>query len=962
MTHPWRRYLLAASLAACSSDHGVGPPTDGGHDGAGAGDGGVTAHAFTPTFTFESGPVRPLAMSADGTRLYVANTANASLDIMAIGDTGLTLVASTYVGIDPVAVAVRGTGEVWVVNQVSDSVSIVDPTTTPPHVVRTLLVGDEPSDIVFGGPDHDRAFITTAHRGQQRSDASLAGIPGAGDPQLTTAGVPRADVWVFDGADLGTSVGGTPRSIVSLFGDSPRALTVTADGATVYAAIFKSGNQTTATASTLPCPGFDAQGSSSPCTVGGVPIPGAAPGPATNYSGVAAPAVPVMLKADAANVFRDLLGRDWSAAVPFALPDQDVFAIDASTLTTTRTYQHVGTTLFALAVNPVSGAVYVSNTEARNELRFEGPGTFAGSTLQGHLAESRITVLRGSSVTPRYLNKHIDYAQLPAPAGTAAHSLATPVNMAVSADGATLYVSAFGSSKVGVLATSALEQDTFDPTTASSRYVTVTGGGPSGIVIDAARGRLYVATRFDDGVSVIDTAAGSETSHLLLANPEPAVVKAGRRFLYDATVSSSNGEAACASCHMFGDDDHLAWDLGNPDADPVQTPITVKLAIGAPPSINGTGSVSSLHPMKGAMTTQTFRGMVNQGPLHWRGDRVSGFFGTDTRTAPPYDSELAFKNFIVAFNGLLGLGPQLSTTDMQAFTDFALAIQMPPNPVRALDNSLTPSQAAGRTYFLGCDGLDSQSGGAVACGSDGYPTNPAAGHFSDGTTHANLGFTCQGCHTLDPANGFFGTNGQSSFEALPQTVKIPQLRNLWDKVGMFGEVANRTTDAGDNGKTGAQVRGTGFANDGSEDTLFRFLKGSVFGASPGGRVGFASGSAGDTQRRAVEQYLLAFDTDLAPIVGQQATLRADNAAAVGPRIDMLVARASAPFVSRILGTGVHECDLVARAGSVTYQLSVADHLFHPSSGAAALTDAQLRARAGAGAEITYTCLPPGWVQ
>jgi hypothetical protein len=34
----------------------------------------------------------------------------------------------------------------------------------------------------------------------------------------------------------------------------------------------------------------------------------------------------------------------------------------------------------------------------------------------------------------------------------------------------------------------------------------------------------------------------------------------------------------------------------------------------------------------------------------------------------------------------------------------------------------------------------------------------------------------------------------------------------------------------------------------------------------------------------VEQYLLAFDTDLAPIVGQQVTLTAANAAAVGPRI------------------------------------------------------------------------------
>ena len=64
-----------------------------------------------------------------------------------------------------------------------------------------------------------------------------------------------------------------------------------------------------------------------------------------------------------------------------------------------------------MAVNPVSGKVYVINTEARNDVRFEGPGTFAGHSLRGHLHESRITVLDpGGSVAPRHLNKHIDYA------------------------------------------------------------------------------------------------------------------------------------------------------------------------------------------------------------------------------------------------------------------------------------------------------------------------------------------------------------------------------------------------------------------------------------------------------------------------------------------------------------------------------------------------------------------------
>ncbi len=938
---------------------------DGGTDAAAEAEAGPLGPVgVKPTFTFESGPVRPVALSPDGSKLFVANPSNASLDIFTVAASGLMPAGSVYVGLEPVAVAARTNTEVWVVNHVSDSVSVVDTSTTPPRVVRTLLVGDEPSDIVFAGTGGTRAFITTAHRGQQRTDPSIASVPGAGDPQLTTPGVGRADVWVFDATSLGTTVGGTPVSIVSLFGDTPRGLAVTPDGKTVYAAIYKSGNGTMATSPVLPCAGFNASAdASTPCTFNGVTIPGSPPGPPTNHAGVASPVLPMILKTDANGVWRDILGRDWTAATAFTLPDEDVFAIDATALTTTTKYLHVGTTLFNLAVNPVSGNVYVSNTEARNDLRFEGPGTYTGSSLQRHLAESRITVLSGTSVTPHHLNKHIDYTKLPAPAGTADHSLATPLDMVVTPDGKTLYVAAFGSSKIGVFSTAALEADTFDPVAGSSAYLTVTGGGPAGLVLDSVNSKLYVKTRFDDGLSVIDLTTGKESSHVTLTNPEPAAVTTGRPFLYNALVSSSNGEAACASCHQFGDDDHMVWDLGNPDSDPVTTPINVKIGLGAPPTINGTGSASVLNPMKGPMATQTLRGLVNHGTMHWRGDRAVGAFGTDMNTKPPYDSKLAFNNFIVAFNGLLGLGPTLAQSDMQTFTAFALQITMPPNPVRALDNSLNTAQAAGRAFYLGCDGPDTLTGAANACGDAGAPPD-GGGHFSDGVP--GLGFTCQGCHVLNPAMGFFGTDGESSFEALPQTMKIPQLRNLYDKVGMFGALADSRSNAGNNGNLGPQVRGTGFTNDGSVDTLFRFFQARVFNPGSGGLVGFLAGAAGDTQRQNMEQFILAFDSDLAPVVGQQVTLRSDNAAAVGPRIDLLIARAKSPFVSKILGANPTECDLVAHAvvggKAVGYRLR-ADGTFLPDDGTAAITDAALRALAStAGQEVTYTCLPPGWGQ
>ena len=887
---------------------------------------GAPAWAFT---TFESGQVRPLAMSPDGTLLFAVNTPDGQLEIFDVGAGGLTHRGSVPVGLEPVAVAARSNSEVWVVNHLSDSVSIVDVGSDPPRVTRTLLVGDEPRDIVFAGSGGDRAFITTAHRGQQRIDPSIAAVPGAGDPQFTTAGVGRADVWVFDAANLGGTIGGSPLRIVTLFGDTPRALAVSGDGNTVYAAIFKSGNQTTVLSEGAVCNGF---GSASTCTVQGQTMPGGLPPPSTDAMGEPAPETGLIVKFNPAlGQWRDQLNRNWSAAVRFSLPDQDVFAIDANTLAQSATFTHVGTTLFNMAVNPVNGALYVANTDSHNEVRFEGPGVFGGSTVQGHLAESRITVVTGSGVFPRHLNKHIDYDQSPAPIGTKDHSLATPTGMAVSPDGTTLYVAAFGSSRIGVFSTLALEGDTFNPLSDSGDYIPVSGGGPSGVVLDATHQRLYVLTRFDDAVSVVDLGSSAEVAHLPLHNPEPANVVAGRPFLYDADHTSSNGEASCSSCHIFGDMDDLAWDLGNPDDAVKNNPIPVNLGfaatiVGLPAPINGTGQVDDFHPMKGPMTTQTLRGMLGSGAMHWRGDR-SNPPGT---AASAFDENISFNNFNVAFPGLVGRDSQLPTAEMQAFTDFILQVTLPPNPVRAIDNTLTAAQQAGRDFYFGPRLADGVTGTLF-----GQP----------------LGFTCEGCHRLQPTLGHFGTDGRASFENEEQIIKIPHLRNLYQKVGMFGVLDVAGELPLNQPPQGPQIRGFGFLHDGSVDTLFRFFNANVFNGQPPSNS--TSGFQNNTQKRNVEQFMLAFDTNLAPIVGQQITLTSSNAGVVGNRINVMIARA-----------GLGECDLIVK-GSVGglprgWMRDASGQFVSDRASEAALSDASLRALAGAaGQELTYTCMPPG---
>ncbi len=877
------------------------------------------AHAATPFTLFESGQVRPLALSPDGAQLFAVSTPDNRLEVFDVAVGGLTHVVSVPVGLEPVAVAARTNTEVWVVNHLSDSVSIVDvsdPATA--RVVRTLLVGDEPRDIVFGGASFDRAFITTAHRGQNTPlHATITS-------ELTTPGTGLADVWVFDATSLGTSLGGDTLTIVNLFSDTPRALAVTDDGSTVYAAAFHSGNRTTTIAEGLVPDGGE----------GG----GGLPEPNTSFDLTPQPETGLIVQFDGA-AWLDELGRDWSSSVKLSLPDEDVFAINANGAPPTQiagptgVFAGVGTILFNMIVNPASGKIYVSNTEAFNRVRFEGPGIFAAgfkpiaepATVQGHLHESRITVLDGVTVTPRHLNKHIDYSTCcdPIPNVENDNSIAFPLGMAVTSTGDTLYVAGFGTSEIGVYDTTELETDAFVPDAADQ--IAVSGGGPTGMVLDEGRSQLYVLTRFDNAVKVLSTGTGAELDAESLHNPEPASIVFGRPLFYDTSFASSHGDSSCASCHVFGDFDSLAWDLGDPD-------ITTKTNPG--PHEFGPIGNPDFRAMKGPMTVQSFRGMANHGALHWRGDRT---FGNDVE--PPggvqpdegaFNEVEAFKNFDVAFPGLVGRSTMIPDDDMQAFTDFILQIMYPPNPIRNLDNSLTASQQSGHDFFMG-------------------PVSDSAR-------------SCVGCHTLDRAGnaefgvakpGFFGTDGEWAFQPEPQLFKIPHLRNLYQKVGMYGMAAAPFFNAGDNGHKGDQVRGFGFMHDGSADTSFRFHSAVVFNQGGVNPNGIPIGAPGDPLRRDIEAFTLAFDTNLFPIVGQQITRTSSNGVTTDPRITLLLARADAG-----------ECDVVVkgRFGSEDQSFVYAGggQFSTDREAEGAVADATVRALAGvAGQELTYTAVPPG---
>jgi DNA-binding beta-propeller fold protein YncE/mono/diheme cytochrome c family protein len=848
--------------------------------GGGGGGGDASLPARGEYAAFESGQVRPMALSADGNRLYVTNTPDHRVEIYNVSGSTPTLIESVPVGLEPVALALAPNGNLWVVNHLSDSISIVDVSRTPARVVNTLLVGDEPRDIVFAGAGNKWAFITAAHRGQN------AGF----DPQMHTPGIGRADVWVFDAANPGTAFGGTPVTRLNMFGDTTRALGRNADGSRVYAAVFNSGNKTTVLKADIPD--------------GGIPNK---PPPNVSITGVTAPMTPLIVQKNAAGNWVDsgdpITGtqpRTWNSRVKLDLPDLDVFTID-TTGTTPRVIAQVsgvGTTLFNIAVNPTNGRVYVSNQEARNLVRFEGSGT-RGSTVRGHFVESRITVINGTTATPRHLNKHItSYNQSLGTEAERALALATPLEMAVSPDGANLFVTAMGSNRLARISTTQLEANTF--TLSSGGQVNLTGGGPTGVVLNPARNLAYVLTRFDNGISVVNTSGNlSEVAHVRMFNPEPSEVVVGRPFLYDATLTSSRGDSSCAGCHIFGDMDHLAWDLGNPDEEGIANTNAYS------PEAPNFGRTATFHPLKGPMTTQTLRGMRGQGPLHWRGDRRG-----NNRVAGQSLEDAAFKEFNGAFVGLLGRSSQLTAAQMDQFTKFALRLVFPPNPVGNLDGSLTADQTAGmNVYNSRVDGLS----------------------------------TCNDCHTLNPATGRFGTDGTMAVEGnnVAENFKIAGLRNMYQKIGMFA------TNSGATGTPsfGNQIRGFGFENSGQFGNLDTFFASAAFQLTT-------------AQQQQIDRLMMSIPTENANIVGQQVTISPSSPSAARTRLDMLVARALVTSPRReceLVAKGV--IGNVSRGWVMN-----ASRNFVPNSSAeqpVTLQGLLDQAASDGGAPITFTCAPVG---
>ncbi len=858
------------------------------------------AYAQPSFVNWESPHVSPVDMTPDGAKLLVVNTADNRLEVFDISSGTPSLAGSVPVGLDPVSVRALDDSTVWVVNHISDSVSIVD--LGAMNVVRTLRTLDEPTDVAFAGTPR-RAFVSC-------SQANAVMVFDPDSPAVLPTTIP-------------------------IEGEDPRAMAVSADGSQVYVAIFESGNKTTILGggSTINN-GFPPNVVNSPLgPYGGVnppPNDGLVFTPPMKPGNPSPPAVGMIVRKDSADQWLDDNSGNWTDLVSGAnavesgrqpgwdLPDHDVAVIDTTTLAVTYASGLMNACM-AISVHPTNGIITVVGTEATNEIRFEPVlnGRFIRVNIGG------VDPVTLGTVAVIDLNPHLTYLTPTIPQAGRDQSLGDPRGIVWNTAGTRAYITGMGSNNLVVIDAAGAP--------AGLQPTIEVGEGPTGIVLDEARQQLYVVNKFDGSISVVDAITESETLRVPFFDPSPPAIKLGRKHLYDTRKNSGLGHTSCGSCHIDARFDRLAWDLGNPAGD-VKT-FNQNCSNGL------LGNCQNWHPMKGPMTTQTLQDIIGKEPHHWRGDRNG------------------IEEFNGAFLGLLGDDINLTPVEMQQFEDFLATITFPPNPFREFDNALPANLPLPGHFTIGRfapPGLPLGPGDALRgldlyrlAGLDGV--NCVACHTLPTGIGSNLVFV-GGQFVPFPV----GPNGELHHSVIGLdgstnvSMKTPHLRNLYDKVGF------ETTQL-------SNLAGFGYFHDGSIDSIARFVGEPVFSVTSdqdiADLVAFMLAFSGSDLPLGTPQnpgeLLGPMSKDTQAAVGIQITL-VDEAIAPPGRLQLIadmIGLADAGAVGLVVkGVQASEQRGYAYVGGGLFQSDRFSETF---------TAVELRALATPGSELTYTVVPLG---
>lgn len=869
---------------------------------------------------FEVGQVHPLESSVDGKWVFALNSPLGCLEIYRVENSRLQLASSVAVGIQPVSVRVRNSHEVWVVNHLSDNVSVVE-LSGRPRIKEILQVGDAPFDVAFAAKNKEgaatRAYISCSARGQNHPTFEAHNLVSnvieyQEHGQLKNEKLGMADLWVYD---INSSV--EFEGIINPFMSDLRSLAVSEDGKTVYGAGFLSGNQTTS-------------------------IPALPPPPETVSEENLVSIATAQIVKKQGDVWRDHEGNNFSNNVQIDLPDTDVISVDATrppqpfremggrAITNTNrqlikdVFSGMGAVLFSLAVD--GDYLLLTALDSHNEIPLE-------ENLVGKATSNMLVVQQGQHRERINLDK----------ISSKSKSGSLPLPGAIYAGKKFVYVAGFGSSRIGFFKRQSTPKnftlagiiDLQSPASQASKSAKagVDGMGVSGIA-ELPSGAVVVLSRMDNSLRVLQSDANKQEDFIAvqtleMVTPETEDIVQGRRFLYDADVAG-NGKMACGSCHVFGDWDGLAWNLGSKKRKLINNEKPFIYIQGALIE-NMANSIRAL-PIKLSPDDYKVGENIPVGryklPLCFKGSAdelhkklQEKMFGT--KSCAHYVTEGATSSVSKDYHyDLMGHGNQWASINFPYFnslkgpmrtqTLYGLAYggSMHHQGDRKGDKPAVGNHCpegysledrAFKEFNQACDGGSSAFvdllGGRQLQPEEmdlfsrfalrmHFPPNPHRSldnyippewekMFSqdriakditsfNALASGNKGVvSCAHCHVLDVSSGHFGTAGNHYYSAPPvsQDMDVPDFRTFYRKLGFYPKTYHRNPEGFMDNK---QVSGFGYFHNASFDPVDAVFN-KMFFQFPDDRID----SIDIRGRRNMFYYLSLFDTDVFPAGGQQ---------------------------------------------------------------------------------------------
>ena len=239
---------------------------------------------------------------------------------------------------------------------------------------------------------------------------------------------------------------------------------------------------------------------------------------------------------------------------------------------------------------------------------------------------------------------------------------ALPFGVAITPDKSRIYVTHGGSDCVSVIDTKKMlayirahPEPFAEDLSASANYVearVAVGKNPRGLVLSRDGGRLFVANRLDDTISVLSTRENRVTQTIKLVGPDKvSPLRRGEQTFYAAKYAFQ-GHFGCSNCHIDSTFDGLQWDL-EPD---------------------GFG--------RDIVDNRLLEDLRGTEPFKWNGGNPSIAIECGPRTEMYFWRSQTFDDLTLA--------------------DLVLYIRhlpLRPNRWRAADGALTPAQERGRAIF-----------------------------------------------------------------------------------------------------------------------------------------------------------------------------------------------------------------------------------------------------------------------